>query len=256
MLEPLATDLPPLPVPTLLCLHGMFGGPDNFQHCADTLGTQWNVLVPPLPMFEALDDDVTVDDLVEHVRGLLDRERIEQAVVAGNSLGGHIALRLALRYPQRVRALVLSGSSGLFERSVERIPRRPSREWLRGKIREVFYSDRHVTDELVDQVMQIITSPRLARRLLCLARSAKRDNLRGELGRVRCPVLLVWGADDAVTPPAVAEEFRGHLPDAEVALIRHCGHAPMIERPEEFTRALTGHLDRLWTGRQATGRAR
>jgi pimeloyl-ACP methyl ester carboxylesterase len=126
-----------------------------------------------------------------------------------------------------------------------RAPRRPNRDWLRAKIGEVFYDDAHVTDALIDEVMQIITTPRLARQLLSLAKSAKHDNLRTELAGVRCRTLLVWGADDAITPLDVAEEFRACLPDASVALIARCGHAPMIERPEEFTRVVARFLERL-----------
>jgi pimeloyl-ACP methyl ester carboxylesterase len=250
-------DAPARAAPTLLCLHGMFGDPDNFSHCVITLAPRWQVLAPPLPIFDGGSGNVTVDDLVEHVRGLLDAQGIERAVIAGNSLGGHVALRAALRYPRRVHALILSGSSGLFERSMTRIPRRPSRQWLRGKIREVFYDDVHVTDTLVDEVMRIITTPRLARQVLSLAKSAKHDNLRGELGQVGCRTLLVWGADDVITPLDVAEEFQAHLPAASVALIARCGHAPMIERPEEYTRVVARFLERLSEGEHdADGQAR
>jgi 2-hydroxy-6-oxonona-2,4-dienedioate hydrolase len=234
--------------PSVLLLHGMFGKPENWHACAEHLSPRWMVMTPALPIFELPLDEVGVDALVEHVRSLLDSEAIDRAVIAGNSLGGHVALRLALRDPHRVAALVLTGSSGLMERGLDgAVPRRPSRDWLRVKIGEVFYDDSYVTDALIDEVHAIVCDPRRARHLLLMAKSAKRDNLRDVLPHVRCPVLLVWGADDIITPPEVAHKFCTGLPEAELRFINRCGHAPMMEQPDEFNLLVELFLDRLFS---------
>jgi pimeloyl-ACP methyl ester carboxylesterase len=171
-------------------------------------------------------NETGVHGLVEHIERSLDRENIERAVIGGNSLGGHVALAMALRNPKRVVGLLLAGSSGLFERSFDRkVPRRPSREWI---------SEIHGTLSDIGRTMKIIR----------MAKSAKQDNLREVLHRIRCPVLLAWGADDTITPPVVACEFKKYIPHAELEFINDCGHAPNIERPQELSGIMQRFLAR------------
>jgi pimeloyl-ACP methyl ester carboxylesterase len=66
------------------------------------------------------------------------------------------------------------------------------------------------------------------------ARAAKRHSIEDRLGALRAPTLLVWGEDDRITPPDVAERFRALIPDAQLRFVARCGHAPMLERPEAF----------------------
>jgi pimeloyl-ACP methyl ester carboxylesterase len=219
--------------PALVLLHGMFSGSADWQTCAVRLATHWRVIAPDLPVLGLPRDQTGVPSLVDHVERLLDREQIDRAVIAGNSLGGHVALSLALRHPGRVAALILAGSSGLSRRGFQTsVPRRPSREWVDRQIREVFFEDRHVTPRLVDEVFGTVTDARLAMKAVRMARSAKHENLGDDLDRVRCPVLLVWGSEDRVTPPSIACEFKQHIPHAELHFIPRCGHAPNIEQPE------------------------
>jgi pimeloyl-ACP methyl ester carboxylesterase len=66
--------------------------------------------------------------------------------------------------------------------------------------------------------------------------------MRKDLHKIRMPVSLIWGKNDKVTPPEVAIEFHECLPNSELVWIDKCGHAPMMEQPEEFNRALEGFL--------------
>jgi pimeloyl-ACP methyl ester carboxylesterase len=233
---------------SVVLLHGMFGKAGNWRSCADHLSRGgWRVFTPELPIFETPARQTVVEGLVDHVSRLLDEWAVEKAVLGGNSLGGHVALQMALRDPWRIEGLVLTGSSGLFERGFERhIPRHPSREWLRAKIREVFYDGKHVTEALLDEVSATVLDSRRARQILRVAKSAKRDNLREMLHRITCPVLLAWGAEDRITPPTTALEFGENLPDAELHYIPQCGHAAMLERPDEFNRLVMGFLRERW----------
>ena len=79
-------------------------------------------------------------------------------------------------------------------------------------------------------------------RILALAKSAIRNNLGEELGQIKQPTLLVWGKQDTVTPPFVAEEFKKLIPNSELHFVDKCGHAPMMEQPEEFNRILETFL--------------
>ncbi|MBI5393895.1 MAG: alpha/beta fold hydrolase [Verrucomicrobia bacterium] len=235
------------PERTALLLHGMFGKAVHWASCADHLTERlWKVMVPDLPVFDMPRHETGIEGLARRATELMDHEGIQRAVIGGNSLGGHIALQMALRYPQRVAALILTGSSGLFERSFQnRVPRRPSRDWLRAKAREVFYDEAHVTESLLNEIKDTVCDPRRALNIIRIAKSAKHDNLRHVLHQIRCPVLLAWGEDDNITPPSVAHEFKECLPDAELHFIPRCGHAPMMERPHEFNQIVERFLDRV-----------
>jgi len=236
----------------IVLLHGMFGSPENWRACVEELSGDFRVLAPRLPLFDAPMEADPIGALLDFVRAQLDKHGITRAIVAGNSLGGHVAARLALCEPERVSALVLTGSSGLFERVLGvKVQRRPTREWLRSKAAEVFFDPRHVTEEMMDEIEAVVRSPRAALRLLQLARAAKRDCLRPLLPRICCPAALVWGADDQITPPSAAFEFHDLLPHSELCFLRQCGHAPMMERPEEFNRVMRRFANRVAMERDA-----
>jgi pimeloyl-ACP methyl ester carboxylesterase len=234
-------------------LHGIFGSPENWREQTDGLADGYRVVVPLLPIFEVPLDDCTVQRFTEHVREYLDWAGIDRATFVGNSFGGHVALDLAIRFPERTRALVLAGSSGLFERGYEKgVPVHPSREWIEDRIAaQVFHDASQIRPEMVDEVVEVLASSASKRRLVRIAKSAKRTHMGGKLHRITAPTLLVWGKQDRITPLEVAREFRDGIPDAELVLIDECGHAPMIEQPARFTRALRSFLDSLNNGRAA-----
>jgi pimeloyl-ACP methyl ester carboxylesterase len=178
-----------------------------------------------LPIFHPGLREASLDELGRYVLRFLDALDVPRAVIGGNSLGGHVALRLALDHGERVSGLVLTGSSGLFERGFTNgVPHRPDRGW-------------------VDDVHRVVTTPASALRVLRLARSARRDNLEDRLGEIRVPTLLVWGLEDRITPPEVGERFRALIPDAQLWHLSRCGHAPMLERPSLFAEVVDDWLE-------------
>lgn len=232
--------------PILLFLHGLFGSLSNFIPLVEYFGNRGaTACVPILPLYTMPLEEATVDGLVKYVRQFMDHMGFEEAILIGNSLGGHIALLMALKFPERVQALVLTGSSGLYERTLgSEYPRRNDRDFIREKAEMTFYDPAFVTDELVDEVYQIVNNRASAIRVISLSRSAMRSNLRADLPQIRQPVCLIWGRQDQITPPEVAEEFHQLLPDSELHFIDRCGHAPMMERPAEFIRRMEAFLVR------------
>lgn len=181
----------------------------------------------------------------------MDLRGLDRAVVGGNSLGGHVALELALAHPARVSGLVLTGSSGLFERSFTRgVPHRPSCAWVREKMEEIFYDPTLVTPQWVEAVQQAVTTRDAALRLLQAARAAKRRNIEERLPSIDVPTCIIWGEEDRITPPDVARRFHALIPDSDLFLMPRCGHAPMLERPETFNTILAGWLARTQERRQ------
>ncbi|NBB95393.1 MAG: alpha/beta fold hydrolase [Planctomycetes bacterium] len=225
----------------LVLLHGMMGEPENWHGVLPHLSDDVQPLLPRFPFFERADSPRTIPDCVEFVKDYIDRHVNHGPVVlGGNSLGGHVSLLIAIDRPEQIAGLVLTGSSGLFERQITgQRGANPSRQWYREKMKEIFYDPRHVTARLVDRVVDTLES-RLARRhLVSIAKSAKRDNLADRLESVHCPVLLAWGKQDSITPPDVAAEFHALIAESELVWLNECGHAAMIEQPHQLGLAIS-----------------
>jgi pimeloyl-ACP methyl ester carboxylesterase len=230
----------------VLCLHGLFGTSEHWEATLEALAPAYRIMALTLPIFETPPDDLSVAGLRAYVEAFLDAERVPPAVVVGNSLGGHVALDLALHAPERVRALVLSGSSGLLERGFTRgVPRRPSAAFVRERMTEVFHDPAMVTTERVEAVRDIVSRRSYTLRAIQVSRSARRYNLEDRLREILCPTLLVWGTEDRITPRSAAIRFLEGIPSATLRLVPECGHAPMLEQPEAFARALGEFLETL-----------
>ena len=229
--------------PVVLMLHGFFGGAHNWRACADALSPRYRVLAPQLPFFGLQPHEDRLGQVTDFLGGLMAEQNAGRMVIVGNSLGGHLAVNLALRAPERVVGLVLTGSAGLYERNlVRKIQRRPGRDWVRERIMEIFFDESLVTCEMVDEVLDLLDDRQKALGILRMAKTIRFASVRELLPQVRCPVLLIWGADDKITPPGTAREFQSLLPDADLHFISRCGHAPMMERPGEFTRLVEDFL--------------
>jgi pimeloyl-ACP methyl ester carboxylesterase len=233
--------------PPVVLLHGMLGALDNWTDTIGALAERgYRVLVPVLPVYDMPKPKTNVMGLVNHTQEFLRAVDVSRSILVGNSLGGHVALKYALEYQFEVEALVLSGASGIYEVTIgNSTPRRYDREFIREKAALTFYDPRHATDELVDDMYEIMTSRPAVVRLIRMTRSTRSDILTDRLGEIALPTLLVWGSEDIITPPDVAREFEERLPRAELHFIPNCGHAPMIEHPEKFNEILIGYLDRL-----------
>ena len=228
----------------VVLLHGLMGQMHHWDVVLDAVGAGYRLIAPTLPVFHPELREASVGALGRYVLRFLDALDIPRAVLGGNSLGGHVALRLALEHGERVSGLVLTGSSGLFERGfTSGVPHRPDRTWVRRKMEEVFFDPALVTDGWVEDVHRLVTTPASALRILRLARDARRDNLEERLGEIRVPTLLIWGLEDRITPPEVAERFRALIPDAHLWHLSKCGHTPMLERPAPFAEVLADWLD-------------
>jgi pimeloyl-ACP methyl ester carboxylesterase len=217
---------------------------DHWDAALDALAPWARLLAPALPLFDPALEEPSLAALAEHVRALMDALEIGRAVVGGNSLGGHVALELALAHPERVSGLVLTGSSGLFERGFTRgVPHRPTAAYIREKMEEIFYDPALVTDAWVESVHHTVTTRFSALRVLKVARAARARSVEPLLPTLQAPTLLVWGRDDRITPAAVAERFHALIPRSHLVYLPRCGHAPMLEQPDAFNRALRQWLD-------------
>ena len=243
--------------PAVVLLHGLLGNPGNWSSTVKRLAAAGHrVLVPLLPIYELPLGETSVPGLVDELHALLTDLGLDQVVLVGNSLGGHIALLYTLQHADRVVALGLSGASGIYELEVgtygqngkestfSAAVRRKDPAFIRERAALTFYDDRHVTDELVDEMLGVMGDRGRALRLIRIARSVQEETVVDDLGAIQVPTLLVWGRDDQITPPDVAEMFESGIPQAELHFIDQCGHAPMIEHPAVFDQMLLAFLER------------
>ena len=108
-------------------------------------------------------------------------------------------------------------------------------DYIKTKTEEVFYDPKVATKDLVDRVFKITNKRDTIIRLLAFAKSAIRHNMAEDLPKMKLPACLIWGKEDKVTPPHVAEEFHSLLPNSSLFWVEKCGHAPMWEHPKEFS---------------------
>jgi len=229
---------------TLLLLHGLFGALSNFSGIIDYFGKDFNVVVPILPIFELPIRKVSVSGLVDHVAAFVEMKGYEKVHVLGNSLGGHISLLYVLAYPEKVSSVTLTGSSGLFESAMgSSFPKRGDYDFIKKKTEGTFFKPEVATKELVDEVYDTVNDRGKAIRVIATAKSAVRHNLGDKLHEVKAPTLLIWGANDTITPPFVGEKFNELIEDSKLYLVPECGHAPMMEHPKIFNEHLREFLE-------------
>ncbi len=228
---------------TLLLLHGLFGALSNFEGIFSHFSKNFNVVIPLIPLYEKNQIKNSVEGFTGFVEDFVQFKKFERMHILGNSLGGHIGLVYTLRNPNTVNTLALTGSSGLFESGMgSGFPRRSSYEYVKERVGYTFYSPDVATPELVDDIYEVVNDNFKTLRVLKVARSAQRHNLRNDLQYIKSPTLLIWGLNDNITPPRVAYEFDKLIPHTELHFIDKCGHAPMMEHPEYFNKILASFL--------------
>jgi len=227
----------------LLLLHGLFGALSNFSDLVEHFRKTHKVIVPILPLFELDIFHTTVHGLAKFVHKFIEMRGYENINLLGNSLGGHVALVHILKHPEKIKTLTLTGSSGLFENGMgDSYPKRGDYEYIRKKTELTFYDPAMATKELVDEVFEITNNRLKVIKIIALAKSAIRSNLGEELNQIKQPTLLIWGNNDTITPPFVGQEFNKLIPNSELHFIDKCGHAPMMEVPDEFNKILEAFL--------------
>jgi pimeloyl-ACP methyl ester carboxylesterase len=220
--------------PPLLLLHGLFGALSNWDGVIPLLAKKFTVIALKFPILTAHRSEVKVKALAAYTEYFIRSRNLEPVTLCGNSMGGHVAQRIVLARPELVDCMILSGTSGLYEHAPDSLPIRPDEKFVREHMRRVFYDERFVTDEIVQEMLSLFTKRMNHLNLIHAARSAKRDNLKDVLRNVSVPTLLLWGKEDQVTTMAVAEMFNKLIPGSTLLSVAKCGHAPMIEHPEWF----------------------
>ena len=248
----------------LLLVHGLGGAAANWVVLAPLLLPGRRLLVPDLPGHGGSSPLPAASSLrayADRLALLLEHEGATPAAVVGHSLGGAIALRLAIRRPETVGAVVLAGAAGIS--STTRAARyaltitgilKPGRKIAphRGRVvrsallRRLVFGRWGASDPPAlpaDVVEAFLAGPARHTDTVSAAKALVRDDLRLDLDRVLCPTLVLWGARDNQLPVGDAFEYARRL-RAPLRLIADCGHLLIGERPEACADAITGFLSR------------
>ncbi len=230
----------------IVILHGLMGGLSNFDAVARYLSDRgYKIVIPDLPIYTQSILKTNVKHFAKFVKDFITFKGFERVILLGNSLGGHIALYHTKMYPEKVAGLIITGSSGLYESAMgDSYPKRGDYEYIKKKAQEVFYDPAIATPELVDEVFASVNDRIKLIKTLTIAKSAIRHNMAKDLPKMHVKTCIIWGKNDKVTPPNVAEEFHRLLPNSSLYWIDKCGHAPMMEHPDEFNRIVEEWLNK------------
>jgi 3-oxoadipate enol-lactonase len=246
--------------PALLLLHGFGGAAWNFDELAPLLAGR-RLLIPDLPGHggSAPLPAPSLAGFADLLAGLLDAEGIAQADVLGHSLGGVVAVRLAVRHPDRVRRLILAAPAGIS--SATRVSeltirlvgliqpgriagRRADRIARSRRLRRAVFGLFEVSnpDALSERAVHgFLRGPTMHTDALGAGVALSADDPRADLGRVMAPALILWGARDRQVPIADGHEYARRL-GAPLRVIADCGHLLIGERPDACARAVADFL--------------
>ena len=249
--------------PPVILLHGIGRSLEDWAEQHELLRGRHRVYSVDLPGYgesEPLGQPYTLPALARFVADFLDAVEIPQpAHLVGNSLGGAVAMQLAVQAPDRVTSLVLVNSAGfgrevtialrlLAIRPLGRLLLRPSRHSARRVERSLFQDPAFVTQARVEHTFALAQRPHAARVLLETVRSLGtfrgarpqwRQTLLHAVADLVIPILVVWGDRDLILPAAHLDAARARLPQAHTFLFPDTGHMPQIERAEAFSQLVS-----------------
>jgi pyruvate dehydrogenase E2 component (dihydrolipoamide acetyltransferase) len=237
----------------LVFLHGLSGSFSTWQVVMGELADRYRVAAIDLPGHGQSDKpepetfDYAVPSLANNVAAALRNAKVVPAIVVGHSLGGSVALQLALGYPETVLGLVLVNSTGLgTEISPELLAQmdlEPGPETARSMLQLFFEDQALVLDRGVDEMAQGQLSEGGWKAQRATAASAFSSNAQSigalnRLSEITIPTLIVWGAKDRVMPVDHAIHAAGVIPDATLKLLPAIGHVPQVEAAAAVSHAI------------------
>ena len=176
----------------IVILHGLMGGLGNFEGFIShfpKLGYQ--LFMPELPIYTASLLNTNVKYFSKFINNFIKFLELDKVILVGNSLGGHVGLLHAKLFPEFTKALVLTGSSGLYENAMgDTYPKRGDYDFIKKKTENVFYSPKIATKEVVDEVFESVNDRNKVIRILAMAKSAIRHNMAKDLPKIKIPTAL------------------------------------------------------------------
>ena len=223
----------------IILLHGLFGALSNWKSVVSYFSKTNRIIIPRIPITEVDVKEANLESLTEFIIKFINKLKLKKITLIGNSLGGHVGLMYSILHPKKVKKLILTGSSGLYENSFGgSYPKRGDYNYINDRINYTFYNPNILSKKYVDEIFKTLNDNAKCLNIITIARSAQRNNLARKLYKIQCPTLLVWGLNDTITPPSVAHQFNNLIPNSTLKFIDKCCHAPMKERPKIFNKLI------------------
>ena len=223
----------------IILLHGLFGALSNWKSVVSYFSKTNRIIIPRIPITEVDVKEANLESLNEYIIKFINKLKLKNFTLIGNSLGGHVGLMYSILHPKKVKKLILTGSSGLYENSFGgSYPKRGDYNYINDRINYTFYNPNILSKKYVDEIFKTLNDNAKCLNIISIARSAQRNNLARKLYKIKCPTLLVWGLNDTITPPSVAHQFNNLIPNSTLKFIDKCCHAPMMERPKIFNKLI------------------
>lgn len=236
--------------PPVLLVHGMPSSRNVWALVKDRIAGRYRAIAMDLPGFGESTKVAlpTLDAFAGWMARVLDHVGERSAHVVGHSFGGMLSMAFLHEYPARVRSLVLCDSVGLGpyggSEGQRRFAAARTREEVRAFLERLFHDPGVIADALVEGQLAYVTQPGVPEVLeqLTARRQAWEAQVEARADAIRAPLLVIWGKNDRPVPVTHADRVR-HIPGARFAIIDDCGHAPMVERAQEFATHLLEFLD-------------
>ena len=223
----------------IVLLHGLFGALSNWKSVVSYFSKTNRIIIPRIPITEVDVKEANLESLTKFIIKFINKLKLKKFTLIGNSLGGHVGLMYSILHPKKVKKLILTGSSGLYENSFGgSYPKRGDYNYINDRINYTFYNPNILSKKYVDEIFKTLNDNAKCLNIITIARSAQRNNLARKLYKIQCPTLLVWGLNDTITPPSVAHQFNTLIPNSNLKFIDKCCHAPMMERPKIFNKLI------------------
>jgi pimeloyl-ACP methyl ester carboxylesterase len=238
----------------IIFIHGFSSSLFTWRACLDSIAQQYRVYALDLKGFGFSgkpESDYTIDEYVDFVAAFMDELELPSAILCGNSMGGNIAWRVALKHPNRVDALILVDASGypsdhsglpLFVR-LGRLPGAKTffgvlttRSRIRDSLESAYFEDAKVSDRAVDSYYYSMKNEGAMHAVLARLRSHSNETARWheKIPSLSMPTLIVWGDKDTWIPLENAHKFHNDIAGSELVVLPGCGHLPQEEFPDEF----------------------
>ncbi len=251
--------------PPLILVHGLGGAAYNFTELGPLLARRRRVLIPDLPGHSGTEPLPSVEDLGDlagHVVRVAEREGMLPAAMLGYSMGGVVALRLAVAWPEHASALALVAPAGIVSltrraeiwmtfvgvlrpaRHAARFRRLIARRPLLRYPVFGYWGAKDPTALTPEGVLGLLEGPPSHTDVGAAGRALVKDDPRPDLDRVRCPTLLLWGARDRLVPLADGFEYARRL-RCPIRTLPAAGHLVVGEQPAACAELLTAFLDRV-----------
>ena len=228
----------------IILLHGLFGALSNWKTVVNEFSKNHRVIIPKIPLTEINVKEANLESLTNFVKRFINKMKLKNFILIGNSLGGHIGLIYTILHPKKVKKLILTGSSGLYENSFGgSFPKRGDYNYINDRVNHTFYNPNILSKKYIDDVFETLNDNAKCLNIITIARSAQRNNLAKKLYKITCPTLLVWGLNDTITPPSVAHQFHKLIPRSRLKFIDKCCHAPMMESPAKFNQLIKPFIE-------------